>query len=136
MAALPERVREVILREVDEMKRRGDDPSAIAIEASTGEPPVLDALRATSGAIIGSSIAPNPARGMTTLHFELSEHRSLTFALHTINGAPLRRIAEATADPGKHSVVLTVDGLQPGIYLAVIRTTKGESAVQRVIVVE
>ncbi|MBC8145195.1 MAG: T9SS type A sorting domain-containing protein [bacterium] len=136
IAALPARVRDRITIELSEVERRATD-QAVEIAPLTGEPPLLDALRATSGAIIATSVAPNPARGSSMLKYELREDRMVTVALHSIAGDPLRTAMNAThKNAGKHSIAIPLDGLQQGIYLAVVRTDRGEHAVQRLIVVQ
>ena len=100
-----------------------------------GERPMLDELRATSGAVIYSSVIPTPATDYAVIAFRLREARSVSVSLHDVNGRHVRQLAEpASRNAGEHRIETKLNDLHDGVYLVVFTTDRGERAVQRMIV--
>lgn len=94
----------------------------------------LDTWRTSSGAIINSSLYPNPVSGnQTTLRFSLSENRAITVAVHDIFG---RRVTEQQASTvsGDQTITISLPALlENGVYLVVLTTDRNEQIVQRLL---
>ncbi len=89
----------------------------------------------TNGIISKAVLYPNPAKTKTTLHFDLSEPRTVAFSIHDLLGKRVLdggSIRETTA--GNYEKELNVGELTEGVYLLVITTDKGEQNIQRLVI--
>ncbi|MEI8135086.1 MAG: T9SS type A sorting domain-containing protein [bacterium] len=90
----------------------------------------------TGNAILTKSVLfPNPAKLHTTLHFSLSEPRTLVFSIHDLLGKRVKdggSITEIAAGSYQHEINLS--SLTAGVYLLVITTDKGEQTMQRLVI--
>jgi hypothetical protein len=81
---------------------------------------------------------PNPVsqstRPVTTISYVLPEEMTLTLDLYDMIGRRIRRIDEGQRTAGLHTVNLSVDELQPGTYIYVLRSTQ-QTAVRRMVIV-
>ncbi|MDB5033951.1 MAG: conserved repeat domain protein [Chlorobi bacterium] len=136
LAALPEPIRTKIEKELIAAHKLDDSLLHIAaVPSVTGEQPYLDILRTTSGAILNTSIFPNPALDRATLHYRLAQSRTISVTLHDIRGARIRQlIAEHTVGEGDESLNIELGNLPAGVYLISISSDKGEHAVQRLVI--
>ncbi|MES2764227.1 MAG: hypothetical protein V4642_00010 [Bacteroidota bacterium] len=101
----------------------------------TGES-YFDVWRGASGAILSSSVFPSPVTDKRAmLRFSLKEDRNVIITLHDIYG---RKISELSSGmffkAGDHSLEVLLKGTERGIYLIAIQTSRGEQAVQRILV--
>lgn len=99
--------------------------------------PYLDELRSVAGAVMESSVVPNPAHSGATLRFTLRETRVVTVSIHDITGRRLRELSPGTTrGTGVTELPVDLAGIDAGVYLIVIGTDKGEHAVQRLVVAD
>lgn len=138
---LPAEARAGIEKELREAKRRSEEAGGATERPEaqprrmTGERPYLDLLRASDGAIVATSLAPNPTRDRSTLTIELRDARTVSIAVMDIQGREVRPVARGRGmSAGKESVMIDVAGLKSGIYLVAVSTDRGEQAVQRIII--
>ncbi|MGE3799733.1 MAG: T9SS type A sorting domain-containing protein [Candidatus Kapaibacterium sp.] len=136
--ALPERYREQLQRELDAISSVEAEglPSSEVCNRVAGET-ILGFCRSSSGAIHKSLIWPNPVQedGEFTLSYVLDADRVVSVTLHDLSGRFLQEIAgEQSRTSGKHSESLYLKRVQSGTYLVALRTDKGETAVQRIVV--
>lgn len=75
---------------------------------------------------ISISVAPNPARGFTSVSFTLPAGRSVSLSLYDITGRRVMTPAEGVMSRGTHSVTVDTSSLTPGMYFA--RLTAGEES--------
>jgi hypothetical protein len=89
-----------------------------------------------SSEIISKAVLyPNPAKNKTTVHFDLSEPRTIAFSIHDLLGKRVLdggSIRESSAGSYDHEFDLSE--LTPGVYLLVITTDKGEQSMQRLVI--
>lgn len=76
---------------------------------------------------------PNPARGLTTLPFELPAESRVTLDVFDALGRRVARAAEGVFVAGRHSVAFDAGALASGVY--VYRLQAGEEFLQRRLVV-
>ena len=136
--ALPERYREQLQRELDAISSVEAEglPSSEVCNRVAGET-ILGFCRSSSGAIHKSLIWPNPVQedGGFTLSYVLDADRVVSVTLHDLSGRFLQEISgEQSRTSGKHSESLYLKRVQSGTYLVALRTDKGETAVQRIVV--
>lgn len=75
---------------------------------------------------------PNPWSGSTTLGFTLSQAGMVLLELYDISGRMVEGIVEGQYSAGEHSLVLSDEGLESGLYL--LRLTCGERSAARIMV--
>lgn len=94
----------------------------------------LDTWRTASGAVLSSSLYPNPVSGsQTTLRFNLSETRKITVAVHDIFGRRVTPLQQSTLS-GEQTMSITLPALlENGMYLVVLTTDRNEQVVQRLL---
>lgn len=94
-----------------------------------------DICRTTSGAVIESSVFPNPANESASLRFELTEQRKCTFSLHDLNGVYIKELTkESTLTKGEHTIAMDIHDVKAGVYLLSMITEKDERIAQRLII--
>ncbi len=97
--------------------------------------PVFDTWRACSGAIENMSAFPNPASDYINLKFNLSGERTLNIAINDLYGKEQVRLSNSEKlSAGEHTKQYSFKALPAGMYLVVVQTEQGETAVQRIIV--
>ena len=97
--------------------------------------PVFDTWRACSGAIEKMSAFPNPASDYINLKFNLSSERTLNIAINDLFGKEQVRLSNnEKLAAGEHTKQYNFKSLPAGMYLVVVQTEQGETAVQRIIV--
>lgn len=92
-------------------------------------PSLLDAPGRTPSSRIALASRPNPARGGTSVRFELPSEESLTLVLHDVAGREVRTLANGRFEAGAHDV--RWDGLDaagrpaaPGVYMARLKGSR------------
>lgn len=136
---LPARYHASLLEEVYQNNGHGTiDIIAIRPQTKTEEPKpgcrYLDVCRATAGAILQSSVFPNPASSTVSLRFSLNEPRQCSFSFHYLNGILSKQLSAANYTAGEHTFTMPVEGIEPGMYLLSMVTEKNERIVQRVVI--
>ena len=136
-SALPGRYRDQLASELHalaEVETRCI-PAEQACKAVKGDSPFFDLCRRESGALLGVSIAPNPARDNAECTFTLKDQRDINISLHDLNGRFVRTMIFSELKPsGENKVPLMLEGVPAGAYLLAIRTERGEQAVQQLVV--
>jgi hypothetical protein len=84
------------------------------------------ATRPQQTATFKLSVAPNPARGTTTIVYELPAATTATLAVQNLLGQTVRQLAPARQAAGGQSQTLSLQGLAPGVYL--VRLQAGDQA--------
>jgi hypothetical protein len=164
IVALPPCLREQLLSELDSVARGRSDElvrgrqdlraamspalrqrfdSILAAGRRNAEPcsepvvgrPLLDIWRSSAGAITAAQITPNTIEQTGQLTVDLTDERIVQVWLHTVDGARLRRLANAEPmSPGRSTIAIDAAGVPTGVYLMVVVTDRGERATLRVIV--
>ncbi len=136
-SALPGRYRDQLASELHalaEVETRCI-PAEQACKAVKGDSPFFDLCRRESGALLGVSISPNPARDNAECTFTLKDQRDINISLHDLNGRFVRTMIFNELKPsGENKVPLMLEGVPAGAYLLAIRTERGEQAVQQLVV--
>ncbi|MEZ4387818.1 MAG: FlgD immunoglobulin-like domain containing protein [Candidatus Krumholzibacteriia bacterium] len=83
------------------------------------------------GAVVWRGAAPNPFNPRTTLSFDLPHAMAVSLVLHDQRGRRVRTLADGTLSAGRHQLAWdgrddTGRSLAAGVYLAVLRTERGE----------
>ncbi|RKX66948.1 hypothetical protein DRP44_03145 [candidate division TA06 bacterium] len=80
--------------------------------------------KTTKNSLITLNLAPNPAKGKTTLSYTLTEAGNVSIALFDIKGSLVKSIYNGYQNPGNHSINIEKH-LLPGIYF--IKLNAGSS---------
>jgi len=91
-------------------------------------------IRAPHGAISELSIYPNPARSEASVKYNLKDARTVSFAIHNLLGQKVQEVQTMPANAGSGEVSVNVSSLEPGLYLLVLSTDKGEQMIKRLVV--
>lgn len=91
-------------------------------------------VKAPHGAINELSIYPNPARNEASVKFNLKDARTVSFAIHNLLGQKVQEVQTIPANAGSGEVSVNVSSLEPGLYLLVLSTDKGEQMIKRLVV--
>lgn len=81
-------------------------------------------------------VYPNPAKGIFNLKLELTNDCNVKATFITLNGIEKKVVDLGPVRKGLEEKQLTTEGFDPGIYLLRITTDKGDSFIERLIVVE
>lgn len=136
ISLLPERYRSGLEKELAVAKKyatKCEIPTDEERKAVTG---YFDSWRSCDGVLKITSIYPNPTNINATVRFSLQEARSITVTVHNLNGERLA-ILEPTPvlERGEHELPLDFTGRNIGVYLLALTTDKGETAIQRIMIV-
>ena len=102
--------------------------------AIAGEP-FLDLWRSAAGAVTSTQLRPNPASGTFQLGYALAQPRTVTITLHDLQGRRVKVLSPSSGiTAGEQHTGLSLEGVEPGIYLVLVSTDSGERAVQRLVV--
>jgi hypothetical protein len=83
---------------------------------------------AEAGSSLESHIYPNPVKDFASLEYEINRKGSLTFSLFDCTGAEIMN-QELPADiPGRHSHILELKDLPPGVYFYSITSGKSRAS--------
>lgn len=77
---------------------------------------------------------PNPARGSTTIGFNLSESGNVNIMLYNMQGVPVKTITNEFYNLGYHQIITAVADLRPGIYIYIMRIA-GRQLTRKMIIV-
>ena len=95
---------------------------------------VLAARSSRAGAVLRLGLAPNPASGTTSLHYELPAPANVRVTVTNLLGATV--YAPAPADrqlAGPHELALPVSGWAPGVYLVRLSTGTDQQTTRLVV---
>ncbi len=88
----------------------------------------------SNGAITNTGIQPNPTKSNARILLSLSAERQIKAELYNMNGQFVRTlVAERTLSAGQSDLQVDLRGVEPGMYLLVMQSDKGEKVVQRLI---
>ena len=133
---LPQRYRSELTNEIELITDALTNQTELC-DRVAGDRSFLGLCREGGGALLGTDVSPNPARGQgeVTIDLTLREKRTLRITLHDLSGAfisELRPFEPYTA--GRHSVPASLQGVSAGTYLIAIESDQGDRGVQRLVV--
>ena len=76
---------------------------------------------------------PNPFRGQSTITFNLDRTDEVLLEVYDATGRKVRTLAEKPYEPGKHTIEMNAEGLNPGIYSYRLQTARGSASRQMLI---
>ena len=76
---------------------------------------------------------PNPFSGLTTISFRIPLADHVLLELYDATGRRIRTVADQGFEPGTHRVEMESGGLPPGLYSYRLKTSKGSSSRQMLI---
>lgn len=83
--------------------------NASATDAASGTP---------TAALSLDAVYPNPTRAQATVAYELPASGTVTLRVYDVLGRTVRALVDAVQPAGSHEVVLDVQDLAPGLYVA------------------
>jgi hypothetical protein len=81
------------------------------------------------------SLYPNPAKGNTTLSYNLSSTSPVTISVYSVDGRCVSKVFSGEQTIGNHTLNMSIDNLTAGIYLLKI-DANGEQTVKKLVVVK
>ncbi len=132
--ALPDRYAKKLRKEAEILRqiRSGAMPEEEACKGFNEDESFYDICRISSGPVSIQNIFPNPALNSTSMKFRINNSAKVSINLYRTNGDFVREIRnEQLLSPGEYTININLSGLQPGIYLASVKTNMGEVAVIR-----
>jgi hypothetical protein len=90
-------------------------------EEKTTEPSAVNPFKIVNG----FSITPNPARSASMVNYSLRFSSDVTIYLASMDGKIAKHIKQAQLSAGTYSDKINVQGLRPGLYLCVLKTSDG-----------
>jgi photosystem II stability/assembly factor-like uncharacterized protein len=66
--------------------------------------------------------APNPADGITTVRYELTEQGTTTLTILNLFGQPVKTLVSVNALPGEYEAAFDVHDMTPGVYWMILQT--------------
>lgn len=82
-----------------------------------------------------NSVYPNPAKGLASINFYLSELSHVSVDVYSILGEKVTTIKKAKFIEGEHFVYFDVTNVPAGVYFIAIKTEK-ESVIEKIVVVK
>lgn len=96
---------------------------------------VMDVWSGCSGAIKEMKVYPNPATSNSNVEFDLDDNRIISIAVYDLSGKLIKSVKSGMAlDKGNNNRPLNLTGVNPGLYYVVVKSEKGEQALQRIII--
>lgn len=93
----------------------------------------FESCEITTGKIKSYTIYPNPCEDELKLTMDLQVDRTFTISLHDISGNEVRNYGERLQLKGEEEYHFSLNGLNSGMYMLLITSSKGEYIVQRII---
>jgi hypothetical protein len=75
-----------------------------------------------------SPVAPNPVRAAGTVRFRLARAGRVQLAVYDLRGRRVESLVDGERSAGEQTVLLSGDGLAPGVYHLKLTTTDGVAA--------
>lgn len=96
---------------------------------------VMDVWSGCSGAIKEMKVYPNPATSNSNVEFDLEDNRIISIAVYDLSGKLIKNVKSGMSlDKGTNSRPLNLNGVNPGLYYVVVKSDRGEQALQRIII--
>ncbi|MFA7327453.1 MAG: T9SS type A sorting domain-containing protein [Candidatus Kapaibacterium sp.] len=96
---------------------------------------VMDVWSGCSGAIKEMKVFPNPATSNSNVEFELEDSRAISISIYDLSGKLIKNVKTGLSlSKGNTSESLNLTGVNPGLYYVVVKSEKGEQALQRIII--
>ena len=129
---LPNDISNQIKTELNLLEENGESCSNTDL---TGGDKLLGVWQGCSGAIEDMRVFPNPTSGPIAIDLNLKEMRKLSISLHDLAGRKIKELAgNLNSSAGEFNRNYNIAGVEPGVYLIVVKSEQGEQAIQRVIV--
>ncbi|MFM8438157.1 MAG: hypothetical protein ACKOAX_06755, partial [Candidatus Kapaibacterium sp.] len=126
LARLPQHVARQIRAELGDRKALGE------LRDTYSGCRYLSYCRVSDGAIVASTVTGSSPESFRVM-FSLSEPRTMTITLYTIEGQIAGElVSNAQFTPGDHALPLASRSVEPGFYLLVITTSSNEKVTHRV----
>lgn len=96
---------------------------------------VMDVWSGCSGAIKEMKVYPNPVTSNSNVEFDLDDNRIISIAVYDLSGKLIKSVKSGMAlDKGSNSRSLNLNGVNPGLYYVVVKSDRGEQALQRIVI--
>lgn len=96
---------------------------------------VMDVWSGCSGAIKEMKVFPNPTTSNSNVEFELQDNRVISIAIFDLSGKLIKNVKSGMSlGKGNTKELLNLTGVNPGLYYVVVKSEKGEQALQRIII--
>ncbi len=96
---------------------------------------VMDVWSGCSGAIKEMKVFPNPTTSNSNVEFELQDNRVISIAIFDLSGKLIKNVKSGMSiGKGNTKELLNLTGINPGLYYVVVKSEKGEQALQRIII--
>jgi len=129
---LPSELRAKLQEELNLLENNNESCANVPM---TGEDKYLGVWQGCNGALENLRVFPNPTNGPVAVDLNLKEVRNLTITLHDISGRKIKNIQNSTnANVGSWTSKYNLSDVRPGLYLIVVKSERGEQAVQRIVV--
>lgn len=73
----------------------------------------------------GLRVFPNPCRGTASIAYSIQQRQAVTLSVYDCTGRLVSTVRRGTGSPGSHTETWSAEGLQPGMYMVLLR---GESS--------
>ncbi|PKL80716.1 MAG: hypothetical protein CVV25_03170 [Ignavibacteriae bacterium HGW-Ignavibacteriae-4] len=129
---LPKNILEKINPELVALTEQNDHCENEPIEKKDA---VMDVWSGCSGAIKEMKVFPNPATSNSNVEFELEDSRVISISIYDLSGKLIKNVKTGMSlGKGNTSESLNLTGVNPGLYYVVVKSEKGEQALQRIII--
>lgn len=129
---LPRKILEKINPELVALTEQNDHCENEPIEKKDA---VMDVWSGCSGAIKEMKVFPNPATSNSNVEFELEDSRVISISIYDLSGKLIKNVKTGMSlGKGNTSESLNLTGVNPGLYYVVVKSEKGEQALQRIII--
>ncbi|TNE35952.1 T9SS type A sorting domain-containing protein, partial [bacterium] len=96
---------------------------------------VMDVWSGCSGAIKNMRVFPNPATNSSKVEFNLEDSRKIWIAVYDLSGKLIKSLYKAVEyKKGNFDENLNLNGITSGMYYVLVKSDKGEQALQRIII--
>lgn len=132
LKSLPTNILEKINPELVALYEQNDHCENEPIEKKDA---VMDVWSGCSGAIKEMKVFPNPATSNSNVEFELEDSRVISISIYDLSGKLIKNVKTGMSlGKGNTSESLNLTGVNPGLYYVVVKSEKGEQALQRIII--
>lgn len=113
----------------------GGDSPATAVLTISNVNTAIPENKNKEDKLSGVSVFPNPSQGLTTVSYFLASEQNIKIELLDITGKMIRTLVEQGQEPGPHSNLVDLKGIERGVYFIKI-SANGEKISQRLISVQ
>ena len=79
---------------------------------------------------------PNPAKGSTTIKYDLSQSSTVDMEFYDIAGKKIKEINKGQMSPGSYQIDVNTVDFSKGVYFYTLRTSNGVSSTRKMIITE